>query len=131
MDGQLKLLILERPARARDRRLGGGIDRIKTLNELTSLGAKIRHDSGGRLLVVDTTSVDEATLQERLSGARLVPIDADVRDSIQALDESESLFLDALKIRTSPEYRAAKERQKPGESPEEKALFTAPCSPEA
>lgn len=130
MERDLKLLILEGAARPRGRWLGGGIDRIKALNEISSLGAKIRHESGGRLIVVDTSGIDETTIEKRLSGARLVPLDADVKDSIQDLDENESLFLDALRIRTSPDYRAAKDRQRPGETPEEREMLSAPCMPE-
>lgn len=127
MDGDLKLLILEGEELSRDRRLEFRIDRSKALNTVSASGAAVRHDSGGRLIVIEAPEEAEKTLTERLPGARLVPVDADVRDMITDLDPTESLFLDALKIRTSEDYREAKARRTFGETPEEKELFTASC----
>jgi hypothetical protein len=126
MEDSLRLLILEAARRTQDPRLGVGIGRVKVLKEVSSLGGKVLHDSGGRLIVINTSEMDEA-LFARIPGARLVPLDASVKDLVQDLDENESLFVEALRIRTSPRYRDLKARQKPGETPEEQALFTAPC----
>lgn len=127
---KLMLLILEAPGRAEERGIRGGIDRIRTLNDIVSLGGKVRHDSGERLIVIDTAGLDEGVLQERLTGARLVSLDEDIEALVPDLGDHEELFLEALRIRTSSSYRRMKKRQKPGESPEEKELFSAPCTPE-
>lgn len=127
MDGDLKLLVLEGQELSRDRRLGFRIDRSKALNTVSASGATVHHDSGGRLIVIEAPEEAEKTLTERLPGARLVPVDADVKDTIADLDPTESLFLDALKIRTSSSYRDAKARRAFGETPEEQELFTASC----
>ena len=127
MSENLKLLVLGAAQPPRDRRLGFRIDRSKALNAILSLGAKVRHDSGGRLIVIEAQKKAEKGLTERLPGARLVPVDSDVRDSIPDLDSTESLFLEALKIRTSKRYRDAKKRRKVGETPEEKELISGPC----
>ncbi len=122
----LRLLILEREELLRDRRLGARMDRRKALNAITASGAKVRHDSGGRLMLVELPEEQTGELRELLPGARLVPVDADVRDSLSELDPSESLFLAALQIRTSPSYREQKARRVYGETPEEQALVSAP-----
>ena len=129
MEESLRLLILEAVQRPKDKRLGGGIDRVKVLNEVASRGGKVRHDSGGRVVVINTADMDEAALT-RVAGARLVPLDANVRDLLPDLDDNESLFVEALRIRMSPRYRDLKARQRPGETPEEQALLSAPCIPE-
>ena len=126
MEDSLGLLILEAVRRTQDQRLGVGIGRVKVLKEVLSLGGKVLHDSGGRVIVINTTKMDEA-LFARIPGARLVPLDANVKDLVPDLDENKSLFVEALRIRASPRYRDLKARQKPGETPEEQALLTAPC----
>lgn len=103
------------------------MERTKTLNALSLSDAKVSHDSGGRLIVIEVPEEAEQALIERLPGARLVPIDSDVKNIMRDLDPTESLFLDALKIRTSKEYRDAKKQRKYGETPEEKKLFSASC----
>src|SRR5688500_1574584 len=120
MERNLKLLILER---SRDRRLGARGDRAKALNAISESGAKVRHDSGGRLIVIKASKKAEGLLAERLPEARLEPVDADVKGEITGLDATESLFLDALQIRTSKSYQDAKRRRKFGETPEEQELF--------
>jgi hypothetical protein len=129
LEPDLKLLVLARPARSQDR-VGSELDRVKALTDIKSSGAKIRHDSGGRLVVIDVSGVDEEVLSERLAGVRVVPLADDLTESIPDLDTNESLFLEALRIRTSPDYRELKSRQVPGESPEEQEMFSAPCMPE-
>jgi len=125
----LKLLVLEGagPSREpRERALERRVDRSATLNAIASSGVKVRHDSGGRLVVIEAQEEAEKALLERLPGARLVPVDSDVRDLITDLDSNESLFVEALKIRTSKSYREAKSRRKIGETPEEQELISAP-----
>lgn len=126
VDGNVKLLILEREELPRDRRLGFRMDRRKALNAISSLGAKVRHDSGGRLMLVEVPEEKARDLREQLPGARIVPLDSDVRDSLAELDSTESLFLAALRIRTSRSYREQKRRRVYGESPEEQELVSAP-----
>lgn len=127
MEKNMKLLVLEGDEPSGDRRLGSRITRSKALNAISAAGAKVRHDSGGRLLLIEAPEAAERALTKRLPGARLVPVDSDVRDSIAELDPSESLFLEALKIRNSKSYRDAKKRRKFGETPEEKKLFSGSC----
>lgn len=127
MTRNLKLLVLEGKVRPRDRRLGPGINRAKALTAISEAGAKVRHDSGGRLLVIEAPARAEKELRERLPEARLVAVDADVKDELSSLDETESLFLDALKLRMSKSFRDAKRRRKYGETPEEKELFSGSC----
>lgn len=97
------------------------------MNTISSTGAKVQHDSGGRFMVVEVSDEEEKTLKKQLPGARIVALDSDVKKVEADLDESESLFLEALKIRTSKSYREAKKKSKPGESPEEKAQFSGSC----
>lgn len=125
MDENLRLLVLEWDQPPSDQRLEARIDRTKALEAISASGAKVRHDSGGRLIVVEVPEEAEV-LRERLPEARLLPVDADVRDEIANLDPTESLFLDALRIRTSEDYREAKRRRKYGDTPEEQELLSAP-----
>ena len=122
-----RLLILDDERSARDRRLGSRIDRARALNAISTSGAKVRHDSGGRLIVIDARKSAQDALEKALPNSRLVAVDADVKGSIPRLDETESLFLDALQIRSSKSYRDQKRRRKYGETPEEQALFEASC----
>ena len=122
-----KLLILGDDRSARDRRLGSRIDRARALNAIAASGAKVRHDSGGRLIVIDAPKAAQNALEKSLPDARIVPVDTDVKGSVPRLDETEALFLGALQIRTDKNYRARKRRRKFGETPEEKQLFSASC----
>lgn len=127
MSGAVKLLILagKRPPRGRKRRLTP--DRTKVLTALAAAGVKVRHDSGGRLLVVELTEEAEKALAERVREARLVSLDADVKAELAPLTPTETLFLDALRIRTSKAYRESKAKRKYGETPEEQLLTMGPC----
>jgi hypothetical protein len=126
MDKDLRLLVLEGREAPHERRLGSRIDRAKALTAISESGARVRHDSGGRLIVIAAPEEAAKALAERLPDARLVPVDADVKDDIADLDPTESLFLDALQIRTSDEYRKAKRERKFGDTPEEQELLSAP-----
>lgn len=125
MDKNVKLLVLEEEP-SKDQRLGSRINRTKALNAISASGAKVRHDSGGRFLLIEAPESAERTLTQSVPGARLVSVDSAVQDSIGDLDPTESLFLEALKIRSSKSYRDAKKRRKYGETPEEKEQFSAP-----
>jgi hypothetical protein len=126
VDTNFKLLILESEEPPEERRLAFRGARSRALNAISSLGGKVRHDSGGRLLVIEVPGEVEKALAQHLPGARVVPVDADVIGSFPNLDSTEELFLDALKIRTSKSYREAKRRRKVGETPEEQQLVSGP-----
>jgi hypothetical protein len=121
-----KLLIVTGKEPSIDERLGFKIERSKALNAISLSGAKVSHDSGGRFIVIEIPEEAEQDIIKRLPGARLVPLDSDVTNLISNLDSTESLFLNALKIRTSKKYRDAKKKRKVGDTPEEKELISAP-----
>lgn len=125
MPDNLKLLVLA-AAPSTGRGLEFRAERNRALTILASLGAKVRHDSGGRLLVVEVAENAEKALTERLAGSRLVPVDADLKGAIRDMDPTESLFLEALRIRSSTSYRDAKRRRKVGDTPEERDLVSGP-----
>jgi hypothetical protein len=127
MGENLKLLVLTTKTPLKEERLRFKFDRQKELRAISAVGAKIRHDSGGRLIVIEVPEGAEKELLRRLRGARLVSVDADVTDLLGDLNPTESLFLEALKIRTSKSYREAKKKRKFGETPEEKMLTTGSC----
>jgi len=102
--------------------------RIK--NRLKALGVKIRHDSGGRILVVEFDQDEEKLLDRLPKGVRLTPADEIAPDMREDLDHDEELFVKALQLRASKDYREMKARQVPGESPEEKLLATGYCQVE-
>ncbi|TFD53973.1 hypothetical protein E3T55_04600 [Cryobacterium frigoriphilum] len=126
MDDNLKLLVLDLgehpPASQADDTLGRALDTV------AEYGVEV-HQSSGRILVVDAPDLTQADLQEAVPAARLLPLDADIPDLFPPLDESETLFVAGLRISTSAGYRREKAAQKPGESPEEQLMFTAPCMP--
>ena len=126
MEKNFKLLILETEEKPKDRKLDFTIQRTKALNAISSSGAKVCHDSGGRLIVVEMPQKAEKLLVKRLPTAQITPLDSGVRKSIADLDSNESLFLEALKIRTSVKHRDAKKRRRIGQTPEEKMLISAP-----
>lgn len=126
MDQNLKLVILDAAAPATERSLDFRIERTKALNAIVSSGAKIRHDGGGRLIVIEATAEAERSLARLLPGARVIGADSAAKESIAGLDSSELLFLEAVKIRTSKTYRDAKQRRKVGDTPEEKDLTSGP-----
>ncbi|MHA2423925.1 MAG: hypothetical protein ACXAEF_04005 [Candidatus Thorarchaeota archaeon] len=127
MEENRKLLILKEEEPLKGRRLGFKIDRRKALKAISSSGAKVIHDSGGRLIVIEVPEEAEEKLDELLPEVRIESVDSDVRDSITDLDSTESLFLEALKIRTSKSYREAKKLRKVGDTPEERDLVSGPC----
>lgn len=129
MDGERKLLILE-GEQPRESRVGERLERTRALNAISSSGAKVIHDSGGRFIVIETSRDAEEILGERMPGPRLVPVDEvdeDIKESVVDLDPTESLFLDSLRLRNSESYQEAKrQRPGPGETPEERIVLSNP-----
>jgi hypothetical protein len=128
MGENLKLLVwAARKAQAKKAVAGVRFDRRKLLAALSGVGARVRHDSGGRLIVIELPQAAEPELLKRLPGAKLLPPNAEMKDSLADPDPTEALFLQALTIRSSASYRAAKSNRRFGESPEEKLLRTGSC----
>ena len=121
------LVVLEKAKPSKDPRFGYGIERTRTLKSISLSGAKVRHDSGGRLIVIELTVESRKKLKKLLPGIQILSVNSEVKDLISKLDPTEKLFLRALKIRNSKSYRNSKKRRKYGESPEEKELFSASC----
>ena len=126
MDDNLKLLVLDLGEFPTKTQPGGDVG--LALDTVAMAGAHVRQSSG-RLLVVDAPELDQTALQESVPGSRLLNLDDTVADLVPPLDESETLFLEGLRISSSAEYRQEKAQQTPGESPEEQLMFTAPCVP--
>jgi hypothetical protein len=104
-------------------------DKNDIINIVTAEGGKIIHDSGGRIIVVETDGSEEKIRGKLPQGAALVSPEEDARSRFTELDPSESIFLDALNIRSSSNYRTAKRlRKPPGEEPEERKLLSASCT---
>lgn len=127
MNERAKLLVLEAEERKEDQRYALRAVRRRAHNAVASTGGRVRHDSGGRLIVIEMMGdVAEDDLLSKLPGARLLPVDTHLPEAIEDLDENDALFLEALKVRASQGYRAAKETRTVGETPEEKELLSAP-----
>ncbi|KGJ77535.1 hypothetical protein GY21_07470 [Cryobacterium roopkundense] len=126
MESNVRLLILDlgqqRPESGATSSVGRALDSV------LASGATFRHSSG-RIVVVEVAGDQASRLTGDLPGARVVPLDANVSELIPDLDTNELLFLEAVRIRHSAAYQAEKAQQKPGESPEEQLMFTAPCIP--
>lgn len=127
--GNIKLLVLEEKKRSKDKRLGTRMERTRALNAISASGSRVRHDSGGRLIVIETSSKAEALLLKLLPDAKVVAVGAEMKSALPKMDmdPTESLFVEALQIRNTKRYRDAKKARKVGESPEEKELLSAPC----
>lgn len=110
-------------------RLAGGVERKRLLGALSSAGVKVRHDSGGGLLVVEIVNEKQEAALRKYGGLEVLPFDENVGDRVGEIDEQDALFVRALAIRANPKYREAKRRRVPGETPEEQLLLSAPCTP--
>lgn len=110
-------------------RTGGGIERRRALSALAEAGIKVRHDSGGRLLVVDASEETVRGLRDTAPDLEVVSLDDEVVDRVGALDAQDDLFARALRLRRSARYREVKSRITPGETPEDQLLRSAPCTP--
>jgi hypothetical protein len=127
MDKNQKLLIIERGESAGPGRLTPKLERSKILNAVVAAGGKIKHDSGGRLVLVEMPKKAETALAKEVTGIKVVTADTDVTKAVKKMDTTEALFAAALKIRTSPAYRKAKAKRKFGDTPEEQAVLTGSC----
>lgn len=104
-------------------------ERHKCLNKIKPLGARVVHDSSGRVVVIEAH--DKKQVEKNLpKGATLVDISKKFSGTLKNMDESETLFLSALEKRYSKKYRTMKDSQIPGESQEEIEFFSAPHTPE-
>jgi hypothetical protein len=114
------------PAPSEVGRIDEGLERRRILSVVAASGAKLRQDSGGRLLVIESSGEADQILQRELPGVRIERIDEGVSERIPGLDPSDALFAQALAITSSQEYREGKRTRKPVESPAEQLLHTAP-----
>jgi len=126
MESNVRLLILDGGTGQSEPGTKSSVGRA--LDSVLASGATFRHSSG-RIVVVEASGEQEARLRQDIPGARLVSLDTNVSELIPDLDTSELLFLEAVRIRNSASYQEEKAQQKPGESPEEQLMFTAPCIP--
>jgi hypothetical protein len=126
MDEDLGLLVIE----SGEEQEPSGLARVRAIRAVEQAGGKVRHDSGGRLLLVERAGLDEEALREAAPGARLEPADAERPAPDRELDANDTLFLQAVRVRASRGYQEMKRRQVPGESPEEQLMFSAPCTGE-
>jgi|GEM_PF-3575264 len=102
-------------------------DRAKLVEDLRASGGRVSQDSGGRILVVQVPEASEVEVTKRLPrSSKLLALDTDLKKEAAALDESDALFVDALKLRMSPAFIAEKKSRKPGDTPEEKEMLGAP-----
>ncbi|MCB0375313.1 MAG: hypothetical protein KDD04_05280, partial [Sinomicrobium sp.] len=97
MDKKLKLLVLEEKNLSRDtgRRLGMARARLK--NAIIASGAKVRHDSGGRFIVIEPSKETENYLKKHFPKAKLVALGTDFKgpETTLKLDDDETLFIEA------------------------------------
>ena len=126
MNKNYKLLLLEDRDTASNY-LTFRIDRTKAINTIASLKAKVRLDSGGRLMVIEIPDKAEEDLLKRLPNARILSIGGEMSIDTKKFTQDEMLFLNALKKRSSNQYRISKANRKPGDSPEEQQLLSGPC----
>lgn len=110
-------------------RLTGGVERKRLLAALASAGIRVRHDSGGGLVVVEIDDERQDALLRSFSGLKVENLVEGIGDRVGDVDEQDTLFVRALEIRANPRYREAKRRRVPGETAEEQLLLTAPCTP--
>jgi hypothetical protein len=121
------LLVAKRSGPAKRGPRGERIDRSRELLAIAAVGGRVRHDSGGRLLLVELPEGTETKLGQMLTGARLAAPAGDLKAVASGLDATEKLFLEALRLRHSPEFIARKATRRFGESAEEQQLSTGSC----
>ena len=129
MKKELKLLVINEKKPSKVRLLESRMDRTKALNVAMTGHAKVVHDSGNRLLVIEATDSEIKAILKQLPDAKIVSLDSRFSRTIPdlSLDENELIFVEALKIRTSAKFRKAKKLRKYGETPEEQKLTSGSC----
>ena len=128
MEPETRILVLTDEPSGEEGRREVSANRTRVLSELAAAGVKVREDSGGKLLVIETTGDTDESLQQ-IGGVAIVSPDESIEDRVGELDAQDELFARALAIRLSPTYRELKSRQIPGETPEEQLLISGPCTP--
>lgn len=101
---------------------------------LKRLGRRVLHDSGGHFMVIDLQDTSEKLtkrMTERLpEGVRLISADKAPKTLSSETEAHEALFVRAIAMRTSNDFRNRKAAQSPGDSPEEEHIYSAPCMEE-
>lgn len=128
MDDDERVLVLPEQPRGVNPMVAG-VDRRRALRALAEAQVKVRHDSGGRVLIVDADEEALKVLRETLPDVELLPLDVAATERVEKLDPQDALFVEALRVRLSSKYQEIKRGLKPGETPEEQLLFTASCTP--
>lgn len=100
-------------------------DRKKLAEILAAAGVKVIYDSGGRVLVVDVPKNAEDKLRQLPFSAQLIE-ETEASRILARPDENEKIFLGAVALRKSQDFKAKLNKFKPGESPEEIELLSAP-----
>ena len=103
-------------------------ERNNTIDNIKSQGGHIIHDSGGRLLIIEAGRVEDKIRNNLSQNTRMMNVDEINKNLLENLDNSESIFLDALNLKNTVIYQAAKRNRKPpGEEPEEKEMLLGSC----
>ena len=103
-------------------------DRDEVINSLKNTPNKIIHDSGGRIMVIETREPDEEILRKVTRKVRLSSDQIPER-ILTDPNSTESLFIRSFNLRKSPQYQSKMaSRLPPGEEPEEKELFEGSCT---
>lgn len=100
-------------------------DRKKIAKVLAEAGIKVNYDSGGRALSIDVPQNSEDKLRQLPFGAQIVD-PKDASDFLSDPDENEKIFMGAIQLRNTTEFVRKLNKFKPGESPEEIELLSAP-----
>jgi hypothetical protein len=129
MENDPQLLILGAEPAPGKPRLSQGLERGRALRAVAAAGAKVKSDDGGRILVIEGTDGSTAKLQRLMPEAQLRTLapDGDKALDVSSFNESESLFLSALALRASGDYRAQKAERVYGDTPEEQELQSGSC----
>jgi hypothetical protein len=129
MENDPQVLILGAEPAPGEPRLSQGLERSRVLRAVATAGAKVKSDDGGRILVIEGTDESTAELQRLLPEAQLRTLDpeGDKALDVSSFNESESLFLSALALRSSGDYRAQKAERVYGDTPEEQELQLGSC----
>ncbi len=98
--------------------------RMRVLTQLRSEGVRVKHDFGKFLIVeAPKTGVEKSLLKKRIK------LEAPTNNTFQVrgVSADEKLLLDAFLLRQSTKFKSRKRKQKSGDTPEEKELFSGGC----